>query len=85
MSNEGHDSAAESAALVRLIMQEINELHFAGEVRAIGVAIIDGAGDVKTRIAIGEGLKLPLLAATVCLQHDVVRCLTVLRDYTDGR
>lgn len=79
MSDEAHDAEAEGRRLVARIMNEIALMQLAGDVEAVAVAIIGRDGNIRTRIGIGEGQKLPLLAATVCLQQDVLNTLNVIR------
>lgn len=59
-------------ALVKQIVGELAAMEYAGDVKAVAIAIVDKDGDLRTMSAFGEGYKLPLIACSSILQHQLI-------------
>lgn len=72
MSDQAHSTPASGSEAVKSVVGELSAMEYAGDVKAVGIVIVDRDGDLRTLIAWNEGTKLPLLAGLSVMQHNMI-------------
>jgi len=72
-----------SQELIKAVCDEVAAMHYAGQLRAIAVVMVDADGHLRTLVGAGDGMKLSLIAGTAVLHAEALGTLRVIEKDRD--